>query len=521
MAGGKLTPRQKMINLMYLVFIAMLALNMSKEVLTAFGLMNEEFEVSNKNSEAKSKDFAADLAQKAKDKPAEYGEAKKQFDQVAAASAKFYTYLESLKTDLSSEYERNESGKLPYENMDKGDKADEWFTGDRYSKKGDEIIAEFANYRNAVKTALSKNKKTASIVKEVESKFNTDDVKDGEGVTKKYLDYHYKGFPGIASVTKLSALQYNVKNIEATTYSALVGASALSSASMSKYAAIVIPEKSAFFAGETFKGKVVLGRYDDSTVPTKVTVNGRELNLKESLVGGQVNLAFQTGNVGEHDINGSFTFMEDGKPIDIPIAGNYVVVPKPNSATISADKMNSVYRGVTNPMTISFAGISDDKVTVSAPGLTKGAKVGQYNWDVTRVSGTKAIVSVNGKLEDGSVVTDKKEFVIRDIPRPSASIRGTTGSMKGNKNDLKNSQVNVEFTDFVFDVKVTIKSFEIFCPGSPGIRVEGSRFNDAALKAIEKTKRGDVIIITNIDSKLDGAEGYIIRPSAPFSWEVQ
>ncbi|MFY8188069.1 MAG: gliding motility protein GldM [Flavobacterium sp.] len=521
MAGGKLTPRQKMINLMYLVFIAMLALNMSKEVLTAFGLMNEEFEISNKNSEEKSKNFAADLAQKAKDKPAEYGEAKKQFDQVAAASAKFYTYLESLKADLSSEYERNEAGKLPYENMDKGDKADEWFTGDRYSKKGDEIIAEFASYTNAVKSALSKNKKTADIVKEVEIKFNTNDVTDGEGVTKKYLDYHYKGFPGIASVTKISALQYNIKNIEANTYSALVGASAITTASMSNYAAIVIPEKSAFFAGETFKGKVVLGRYDDSTVPTKVNVNGRDLNLKESLVGGQVNLAFQTGNVGEHEIKGSFTFMEDGKPIDIPIAGNYVVVPKPNSATISADKMNSVYRGVVNPMTISFAGISDDKVTVSAPGLSKGAKNGQYNWNVTSVNGEKAVVTVTGKLQDGTSVSDRKEFVIRDIPRPAASVRGTTGSMKGNKNDLKSSTIRVEFPDFVFDVTARVVSFEIFCPGSPGIVVQGDKLSDAALKAIDKTTRGDQILITNIKTKLVGAEGYTMRPSSAFSWEVQ
>jgi len=521
MAGGKLTPRQKMINLMYLVFIAMLALNMSKEVLTAFGLMNEEFETSNASLQARTKSDAADLTQKAKDKPDVYEESKKQYDQVAAASFKFYNYLESLKNDLSAEYEKNEAGKLPYENMDKGDKADEWFTGDRYSKKGDEIISEFENYINAIKSALGKNKKANAIVKEVESKFSTKDVTDSEGVTKKYLDYHYKGFPGIASVTKLSALQNNIKNIEANTYSALVGARAIDDSSMSKYAAIVIPEKSAFFAGETFKGKVVLGRYDDSTVPTKVVVNGKELNLNESLVGGQVNLAFQTGNVGEHDIKGSFTFMEDGKPIDIPIAGNYVVVPKPNSATISADKMNSVYRGVVNPMTVSFAGISDDKVVANAPGLSKGSSVGQYNWTVTSISGNKAVLNVSGKLEDGSTVTDQKEFVIRDIPRPAASIRGATGSMKGNKNDLKNSVVRVEFPDFVFDVKANIKSFEIFCPGSAGIKVTGDRFNDAALKAIEKTKRGDIILITNIDTKLEGAEGYIMRPSSAFSWEVQ
>ena len=72
MAGGKLTPRQKMINLMYLVFIAMLALNMSKEVLTAFGLMNEKFEGVNKFSEEYNKSLLGTLEQKAEDEPARF-----------------------------------------------------------------------------------------------------------------------------------------------------------------------------------------------------------------------------------------------------------------------------------------------------------------------------------------------------------------------------------------------------------------------------------------------------------------
>ena len=70
-------------------------------------------------------------------------------------------------------------------------------------------------------------------------------------------------------------------------------------------------------------------------------------------------------------LHGTFTFIEDGQPLEIPIKGNYVVVPRPNSATISADKMNVVYRGVDNPMTISFAGIPDNKVNASAAGLKK------------------------------------------------------------------------------------------------------------------------------------------------------
>ncbi len=120
---------------------------------------------------------------------------------------------------------------------------------------------------------------------------------------------------------------------------------------------------------------------------------------------GQAKFKFAAGSVGEHDIKGEFVFLEDGKEVKIPIEGNYVVVPRPNAATISADKMNSVYRGVENPMTVSFAGISDNNVTASAPGnFRKGSKSGQYNWNVTGVTGTTAVISVTGKLPDGTAV---------------------------------------------------------------------------------------------------------------------
>ena len=62
MAGGKLTPRQKMINLMYLVFIAMLALNMSKEVLSAFGILNKKIADSNTLVETNTTDLFTQLS---------------------------------------------------------------------------------------------------------------------------------------------------------------------------------------------------------------------------------------------------------------------------------------------------------------------------------------------------------------------------------------------------------------------------------------------------------------------------
>jgi gliding motility-associated protein GldM len=286
---------------------------------------------------------------------------------------------------------------------------------------------------------------------------------------------------------------------------------------MKNYAAIVIPEKSAFFAGENFQGKVVLGRYDKSTVPTKVVVNGQNIDLSTALEDGQVNISFGTGNVGEHEINGQFTFMEDGEAIPIDIKGNYVVVPRPNSANISADKMNVVYRGVVNPMTISFAGISDDKVSASAPGLSKGTKPGQYN--MRPQSGREVTINVTGQLPDGTSVSDRQTFRIKDIPAPRGTVRGEYAA-KGPKSNLEVVTIGAKLEDFDFEVGLTVTGFVVQVPGQPSVVVQGNRMNDRAKSAISKARLGDVVVISDIKTKLDGAGDYALKRTAPCTFEI-
>jgi len=516
MAGGKLTPRQKMINLMYLVFIAMLALNMSKEVLSAFGLMNEQFESSNVEATKSNESLYGALAAKAAENPT-FNAAKALSEKIKGISVEFSDYLESLKGDITKDIHKDEAtGKLPYEAMDKGDKIDEqWFEGDGYSKKGKEIVARIEQYKSDMKAAIGNDVKYSPIAKELDSKFSTADIKDGEGVTKKYLDYHYKGFPAIASLTKLSALQNNVKTIEANVYNIALGKAAIESISMKNYTALVVLDKNAYFQGEKVTGKVVLGRYDENTKPISFNGPGKIEN-------GQAVINMTAGSVGEQKIGGEFVFLEDGKKVPLKFEGKYVVVPRPNSATISADKMNTVYRGVENPMTVSFAGVPDTDVKASAPGAWRsGGSKGKYNWNVTGVSGNTAKIQVTAKLSDGKTVTDMKEFIVRPIPAPVPELRGKQGSSKGNKNDLASSTVNVAFPDFVFDVKTTVLSFELYVPGNAGMIIQGNRFDAKAQAAIAKCKRGDVVTIMNIKTKIVGADGYTPRGSSTFAWEIQ
>src|SRR5690606_5579823 len=166
--------------------------NMSKEVLSAFGLMNEQFESSNTDATKTNDQMYQALAAKAAENPT-FSAAKEVSDKVKNISNQFYSYVESLKGDITKDIEREESGKLPYEAMDKGDKIDEqWFEGDGYSPKGKEFVAAIEKYKADMKAALGNDVKYKTVAAELDSKFATADIVDGEGVKKKYLTYHYQ-----------------------------------------------------------------------------------------------------------------------------------------------------------------------------------------------------------------------------------------------------------------------------------------------------------------------------------------
>ncbi|OXA79518.1 protein involved in gliding motility GldM [Flavobacterium aquidurense] len=512
MAGGKLTPRQKMINLMYLVFIAMLAMNMSKEVLSAFGLMNEKFESANTSSEQSNAGLLMSLDQKAAEAKGEFAIAAVTAHKVETASKEFYAYIGSLKGDVLKGFESDkETGKLPYESMDKGDNIDNWFTGEGYTAKGNDIIAHIEAYKAAMKAALA-DKKYAAIVAEIEKKFDVSDVKNKEGLKDKYLAYHFKGFPAVASLAKLSAWQNDVQKAESDVYSAALGKAAVAAASYSNYQAIVVLDKNAYFQGEKVTGKVVLGRYDENTKPTSFQGPGQ-------IVNGQAVISLTAGGVGEQDINGQFTFLEDGKNIPLKFKGTYVVVPKPNSATISADKMNVVYRGVVNPISVSFAGVDANKIVASAPGLASAGKPGKYN--MSPGSGTEATISVTGTLPNGDKVTDKKSFRIKGIPGPTGTIRGEMGVVKGPKSNLEIATIGAKLLDFDFEVGLDVVGFNLKIAGQPTVVVTGNKLSAQCKSVLAKAGRGDQVTISEIKTKLVGAGSYLLPRTAPVIYEIQ
>ena len=514
MAGGNLTPRQKMINLMYLVFISMLALNVSKEIIAGFGLMNEKFEASNENSLKSNEQMLAALDAKASEAKGEFEIAAKKAHDLQSKTKAFYEYIGTLKTVALTGTEIDpETGKLPYESMDKGENLDHLFFGPSgYTDKANEVISTIEKFKVDVKSILGTDRKFAAIIDDVTKKFDLSDVKNKDGIPIKYLDYHYHGFPSIASIAKLSSMQNDVEKIEADVYNTLLGKAAVAAASYSNYQAIVVLDKNAYFQGEKVTGKVVLGRYDPNTKPTSFNGPGKIEN-------GQAVIGLTAGNIGENTINGQFTFLEDGKNIPLKFSGKYVVVPRPNSATISADKMNVVYRGVNNPISVSFAGIAADKVSASGPGLSAASGKGKYN--MSPGAGNEVKIVVTGTLPNGETVSDNKTFRIKGIPGPTGTIRGETGVVKGPKSNLEIATIGAKLEDFDFEVGLNVIGFNLKITGQPTVVVQGDRLNAQCKSVLSKATRGDQVTISEIKTKLVGAGSYLLPRTAPVIFEIQ
>ena len=513
------SPRQRMINLMYLVFIAMMALNMGKEVLSAFGLMNEKLQTANERYQLTNEAAFAELERKEQEKPEDYKEALEKARQVRELSNEYYAYLSSLKEEVMSQA----SNKTDYQVMDKSDFLDEkFFKTDGLKPEGQKFLDEINKYRTQLVSLLGA--KDEALKKIIEERFSTGEnnkVKDREGNTVGWVQYNYEGFPYIASVTKFSQLQSDIRQTEQDFYKAMLGEKMKEELSMKHYTTLLEQTRGAYYTNQQFDGAIVLGRKDNSTKPKRVdlTLDGRKLSESEvEVVEGKIRLKVNTGNVGEHKIAGTLYYEQDGQETPVEVAQSFTTIPRPNEAVISADKMNVVYRGVVNPMTISMPGVPDSQVTASAPGLSR--KSGPNYIMKPNVGSAEVTINVTGTVE-GQKFSSSKKFRVKDIPKPEGAILRTTGAVKLAKANILAGELSVAFNDFDFDLSTRVNSFRILVPGQPSVVVQGNRVSasGAAAAAVNRAKRGDIIQISEIRYSVSGYSG-TPKPATPISIEV-
>ncbi len=517
MASGKQTPRQKMINLMYLIFIAMLALNMSKEVLAAFGIMNERMEASNSKTMESNEAFLASLETKASEDAAKYDKLYKDAQKIKQLSKDYYDYLEELKQGMMEGVEDPKD----YAVMDKSDWLDQkLFQGDQLGEGGKEFMQRINDYRTQVAAIVPQGIKAS-----VNDRFETGDangkVEKRDGTKQDWINYHYEGFPLVASLAKLTALQSDIKATEEDALKTMLAGELTEQVSLKNFATSLLATKSAFYSGEKYDGKIIISKTDKTSTPVRaeLTLDGRKLSDGKDyrLEEGGVKMLIGAGAPGDHTVEGTLFFMQDGEEIPVPVKNTFATISKPNAALIAADKMNVVYRGVANPMSISIPGIPNNKVRASAPGLKS---VSGSKYVMNPQQGRTVTITASGTLPDGQTVSSKSEFRIKDIPRPAGTVSKQPGTVKLPRTNLEIATIGAMLEDFDFDLNLAVSGFKFKVPGQPTVAVKGSKLDSRAKNALKRAKRGDAVQIFDVEAYITNNKSYKLKKVSPVVVEI-
>lgn len=518
--ASRLGPRQRMINLMYLVFIAMLALNMSKEVLSGFGLLNEKFERNVEKTSTSNTQYLLSLQQKANDNPAKFGPLYQNALDLEKAATSLSSYLETLKSEMIATVKDPSD----YEVMDLSNYLDtKFFKGERLTDEGTAFIANIEAFKVELLRIIPEQNETlrAAVTERFETGDGDYEVTNRDGQKLGWLNYHFEGFPLVASLTKISAIQSDVEATEQEILQSLLEGQLTREVSMTNYTTLLEQSKGAYFSDESFDGAIVLGRKDGTTRPNEVSLklDGIPLDADKDffIEEGRVRLNVAAGNPGDHRLEGRLLFLENGEETEVPVNLAFSTIAKPNTAVISADKMNVVYRGVDNPMTISIPGIPNNKVKATAPGLKA---LGGSSYTVRPSRGEFLRIEAKGELPDGSQVTTTTQFRIKDVPAPSGTVRGEFGSVRMSRSELEKTIVGAELVDFDFDLPIAVSGFKMKIPNQPTIEVKGSRMDAKAVSAIRRASRGDVVRIFDIKTYPTTDTSYFLKPAAQVIVEI-
>ena len=521
MAGAKETPRQKLISLMYLVFITMLALNVSKEVLDGFGQMFEKISDANERVDESNNLLLENIIVNAEDKGGKWIGHKRTAEQIKTESDAFYSAIEELKNTITEKQREKDPDLKEFSQMDKGEALDViWFKEGSESAKN-EFIEMVQEYKAHVIQVFGSQYPES--IEMVEARFFTGDennnIKNRDEIDEPWLDANFKGFPLISSLAKLTMMQNDIRQTEHDVLTTLMGKELKMSSKVNStnYTSLLITEKGAYYQGETFDGSVILGRKGGAQDPNSVDIkiDGRKLSDKDyELIPGGIKLNVTAGSPGDHLIEGDLVFLEEGEESRISVSQSFAVISKPNSAVISADKMNVVYRGVDNPITISIPGIADNKVNASAPGLkrVRGSK-----YSLSPKSGREVKINVTGTLPDGKKVSSISSFRIKDIPKPSGFFRGKTGDFTLPKSSLERGSVEARLEDFDFDLPLKTTEFRFRAPGQPSMVIKGDKLDTRAKNALSRIKNGQTVIISDIKVVIPSNPSYKLKPTRPIS----
>ncbi|MCB0736682.1 MAG: gliding motility protein GldM [Bacteroidetes bacterium] len=540
MAGSKETTRQKMIGMMYLVLTALLALNVSKEVLEAFNRITRGIDQTMQTTSAKNQA----LLQEFEDRVGNSGGdslANICYQKLQAALAKtsqLNAFIEKIKEEAveaenSQEYSSNEqtsflgSGMTVLVEQDNVDIASRMLADANHPK-----------YRYGVKLKEMINGAKADIIslfkdlpemddKQLETLANAitlealDDPENSD-VDKRAWEYStFNNVPLGAALAVLTKIQNDIKNTESEVINRLYGQISGKQPPIKGLQAMVTPRSSAVAVGEKFEADIFMGAKVGSILP-EIEVDGQKVPLTGSI--GKFEAETTQPGTFEKDVTIHFKNAETGKVEKYTTKLSYDVFT--TSAIVSADAMNVLYVGLENPISVSVPGYEPEKVNavLSPAGIGTLRKVGngKYVAKITNRSASGARVLVTVQNADGSTKQlPPTNFRMKKVPAPYGNILNKTGG-EISASALPfvatvNSTLDVNFP--FQGVGYTVISYDFIYQVKQGGRVIKNSASSKAIHpdlkaAFQNAKRGDTFIINNIVARLNGSSETSNLPGA-------
>ena len=544
MAAEKVNTRQKMINMMYLVFIAMLALNISKEVLGTLGILSEDMEKSTAELKSSIDDLYTTIDLNSNQDY--YKIPSDELPKLRDLTDNYWSYIQILKDSLISldknnyltnvsvkneDGEKTEVTMVDYQIMDKSVDLDElFFKGDGNSEKGAEFVTYFSSFKTNVTAVLdsiiSRDERTiksnysfASAISNLESRFNySDDVLNVDGNYQPWLEYNYQGFPLIASLSKFTKIQSDIRAVEYEILNSLTSKTKDRKLSLDNTDTLLETTQSAYYTNSTVDAAVVVGRTDSSFKPDIVDLKIDGIDLKESefsIVNGKIVLDKRFSTPGIKNITGFLIFKADGEIDSLGVDQKFYVINKPNDAIVSPLNMQVFYIGLRNEIKVAFPGIADlSSIRVNGKNGSV-LKNGSRYFAAPNAGVSSMDVIVSGRANN-ETLTSVLNFRVEDAPPGRGSIFERVGgkdinyinSSKISKDALLYGTVRGEKPPgFLYDYDINVETFQITVGNLPTRTVQGNKIQNSneAMRDIRGANRGSSVTLTVLKAtKIDG-----------------
>lgn len=539
MAGAKETPRQKMIGMMYLVLTALLALNVSVDILDAFANLNDGMEISNVSISKKIAEYYSEFKEACDKKGESAAEYWEKAEKVREMTDEIINYIEKdvkmplvCRTENITEEEfldtkredalmrdnsvltgRRLSYLLDLKNVTAKDKYDEPTNFFINEKKAYELANKLSIYRNGVIEMLSEY---YSNYAEKNKALNIRSAKyeDANGLEQDWENHNFYHMILAADIANLNRIINEIQSFEYDVIDDIWDRIGASDYKFNSLHARVIAKSTYVLQGSNYEAEVFVAANDTTSQfdvkyvqGTSSTDNVSDDKMKQAQsVGGVVKLSFPAVGNGVQNYCGYINMPdpETGESVKYKFNASYTVAPP--SVTIAPTQMMILYQGLKNPISVSSPGLAANQIEVSVSVGTI-EKTSDGNYLVSVPSGQNiAVVSAYANVDGKRTMLGSYEFKIKRVPNPQATIAGSVGGKIDKSTLLAAGGIIPDMGDFEFgDYHFTITSYQcntiVNGDYKPSGTINGGQFKGEVLNIINKAKRGDKLMFENIQAK--------------------